>query len=64
VLDAPLLESYVDIAARAEWGRYEKRCNEFNEMSCLMLVFMTPDLQKCFEDWPVYDMIVQLKNMF
>jgi hypothetical protein len=25
VLDAPLLESYVDTAARGEWGRYEKK---------------------------------------
>jgi hypothetical protein len=30
VLDAPLLESHVDTATRAERGRYEKRCNEFN----------------------------------
>jgi hypothetical protein len=25
---------------------------------------MTPDPQKCFQDWPAYDMIGELKNMF
>jgi hypothetical protein len=48
VLDAPLLESHIDIVTHAERGRYEKRCNEFNEISCLMLVSISHDLQKRF----------------
>jgi hypothetical protein len=64
VLDAPLLESHVDTTARAERGRYEKRCNEFNEVSCLMMVSITHGLQKRFEDLPAYDMICELKNIF
>jgi hypothetical protein len=48
VLDAHLLESHVDTVARVERGRYEKRCNEFNEVSYLILVSITHDLQKAF----------------
>jgi hypothetical protein len=50
VLDAPLPDSPTDTATRAERDRYEKKYDESNEVSCLMLVSMTPDLQKCFED--------------
>jgi hypothetical protein len=33
-------------------------------MSYLILVSMTHDLQKRFEDWPAYDMICEIKNIF
>jgi gag-polypeptide of LTR copia-type len=42
----------------------EKKCDESNEVSCLMLVSMAPDHQKRFENWPAYNMIGELKNMF
>jgi hypothetical protein len=64
VLDAPLPDPPANTATHAERDRYEKKCDESNEVSCLMLVSMTPDLQKRFEDWPAYDMIGELKNMF
>jgi hypothetical protein len=41
-----------------------KACNEFNEVSCLMLVSIIHGLQKRFEDQPAYDMIGELKNIF
>jgi hypothetical protein len=50
VLDAPLPDPPVDTATRAERDQYEKKCDESNEVSCLMLVSMTPDFQKCFQD--------------
>jgi gag-polypeptide of LTR copia-type len=53
-----------DTTIRDERDRYEKKCDESNEVSCLMPVSMIFDLQKCFEDWPTYDMIGELKNMF
>jgi gag-polypeptide of LTR copia-type/GAG-pre-integrase domain/Zinc knuckle len=56
VLDTPLSDPPADTAM--------KKCDESNEVSCLMLVFITLDLQKSFEDWPAYDMIGDLKNMF
>jgi gag-polypeptide of LTR copia-type len=64
VLDAPLPDPHIDIATHAERDRYEKKCDESNEVSFLMLVSTTHDLQKYFEDWPAYDMIVELKNIF
>jgi hypothetical protein len=62
VLDAPYL-NHMLILLLVPSRRYEKRCNELNEMSCLMLVSMTPDLQKYFEDWSTYNMIGELKSM-
>jgi hypothetical protein len=64
VIDTPLLESHVDTATRVKRDRYEKRCNEFNEISCLIPVSITQGLQKRFEDQPAYDVIGELKNMF
>jgi hypothetical protein len=64
VIDVSLPELLADTATRAERDRYEKKCDESNEMSCFMLVSMTPDLQKCFDDWSAYDMIGKLNNMF
>jgi gag-polypeptide of LTR copia-type/GAG-pre-integrase domain len=64
VLDAPLPDPPANTATRVERDRYEKKCDESNEVSCLMLVSMAPDLQKRFEDMSAYDMIGELKNMF
>jgi hypothetical protein len=50
VLDAPLLDPPVDTATCVEQDLYEKKCDESNEVSCIMLVSMIPDLQKRFED--------------
>jgi hypothetical protein len=44
VLDAPLPDPPTDTATCAERDQYEKKCDESNEVNCLMLVSMTPDL--------------------
>jgi hypothetical protein len=52
VLDAPLPGPPAYTAICVERDRYEKKCDESNEVSYLILVSMTLDLQKCFADWP------------
>jgi hypothetical protein len=44
VLDAPIPDPPADNATRAEREQYEKKCDESNEVSSLMLVSMPLDL--------------------
>ena len=43
VLDSPLPDPPAANAARAEHNRYEKHKDDSTDVSCLMLVSMTPD---------------------
>ena len=57
VLQATLGDAPAEDAPLATQAEYHKRVNGSNEVSCLMLIFMTPDLQCCLEDWTTYEMI-------
>ena len=43
---------------------FEKRRTESNEVACLMLATMTPELQKGLENLGSFDMLAQLRDMF
>ena len=43
---------------------FEKKKNDSNDVTCLMLAIMSLDLQKQFEDNEAYQMWVSLKEMF
>ncbi|KAK4426032.1 hypothetical protein Salat_1371700 [Sesamum alatum] len=64
VLDTPLPEKPVDDAPATEKTAYEARKERSQDVACLMLLFMVPELQKQFEDMEAYDIIIQLKAMF
>ena len=64
VLDDPLPEPSADGASRATRDAHEKHLDDTLNVSCLMLLSMTPELQKQHEDMDAYDMIMSLKIMF
>ena len=64
VLDAPLPDPPAADATRAAVREYEKMRDDSNEVTCLMLVSMTSDLQRRLEDWTAYEMIQELKGMY
>ncbi|KAL0451485.1 UNVERIFIED_CONTAM: hypothetical protein Slati_1126600 [Sesamum latifolium] len=43
---------------------YEASKEQSQDVACLMLLSMVPELQKQFEDMEAYDIIIQLKAMF
>ena len=64
VLEDPLPEEPADNANTTTRNAYQKLVDESNEISCLMLACMEPDLQQHFENVEAYDMIESLKSMF
>ncbi|PWA38250.1 zinc finger, CCHC-type [Artemisia annua] len=46
------------LIAHAQWGKASK------DIACLMLISMTPELQKNMEHFGAYDMLKELKTMF
>ena len=64
VLDNPLPNELDENATTTVTNAYRKTRSESTEVSCLMLAYMEPDLQKQFEDVEAYDMIESLKSMF
>ena len=64
ILETALPDAPADNAPRAEKAAYEKLKDDSNEVSCLMLVSMTPDLQRRLEDWSAFDMITELKSLY
>ena len=64
VLEDPLPEEPADNASTTTKNAYQKLVDESNEISCLMLACMEPDLQQHFEDVGAFDMIESLKSMF
>ena len=63
VLEDPLPEEPADNASATTKNAYQKLVDESNEIICLMLACMEPDLQQHFEDVGAYDMIESLKSM-
>ncbi|GJY77061.1 hypothetical protein Tco_0482177, partial [Tanacetum coccineum] len=45
----------------AEWNAVY---NAYNEVACLMLGSMTPELHRQFENYSLYEMLQELKSMF
>ena len=64
VLENPLPEGPTENANATTLNVYQKVVDESNEISCLMLACMEPDLQQQFENVEAYDMIENLKSMF
>ena len=64
VLEDPLPEEPADNASTTTKNAYQKLVDESNEISCLMLACMEPDLQQHFKDVGAFDMIKSLKSMF
>ena len=64
VLDQPLPTESARNATAASREAFEKRKNYSNDVTCLMLATMSPELQKQFEDSEAYQMWVSLKEMF
>ena len=64
VLENPLPEEPADNANATARNAYQKLVDESNEISCLMLASMEPDLQQKFENIEAFDMIENLKSMF
>ena len=64
VLQAPLGDAPVDNAPRATKVEYQRRVNDSNEVSCLMVISLTPELQRRLEDWAAFEMIEELRNMY
>src|SRR5215216_45120 len=63
VLENPLPEEPANNANATTRNAYQKLVDESNEISCLMLVGMKPDLQQHFEDVGAFYMIESLKSM-
>ena len=64
ILEKPLPEPPTSTARQIEKDKYEKLRDEATEVSCLMLVSMTPDLQRRLEEWSAYEMIHELKALY
>ncbi|GJR34397.1 retrotransposon protein, putative, ty1-copia subclass [Tanacetum coccineum] len=56
---APAANSEANVLA--EWNALY---NAYNEVACLMLGSMTPELHRQFENYSPYDMLQELKSMF
>ncbi|GJW80710.1 retrotransposon protein, putative, ty1-copia subclass [Tanacetum coccineum] len=52
------------VASHAAHDAYEALYDAQNEVACLMLGSMSPELQRTFENYKAYDMIQELKTMF
>ena len=64
VLDEPHPEEPAESASRADKNAYDKHHNDSINLACLMLPTMSSELQKDLENMEVYDMIVNLKEIF
>ncbi|GJR65737.1 hypothetical protein Tco_0011802 [Tanacetum coccineum] len=64
LLEQPLIPIHLLVASQAVCDTYEVLYDAQNEVACLMLVSMSPDLQRALENYKAYDMIQELKTMF
>ena len=64
VLEDPLPEEPAENASATTKNAHQKLVDESNEISCLMLACMEPDLQQHFENVEAFDMIESLQSMF
>ena len=64
VLEDPLPEEPAENANATTRNAYQKLVDESNEIRCLMLASMEPDLQQQFKNVEAFYMIENLKSMF
>ncbi|GKB22468.1 hypothetical protein Tco_0861869 [Tanacetum coccineum] len=63
-LEQPMTPLPYPIASQAARDAYEALNDAQNEVACLRLGSMSPELQKALENYRAYDMIQELKTMF
>ncbi|GKD71356.1 hypothetical protein Tco_1325446 [Tanacetum coccineum] len=63
-LEQPLIPLPLLVAPQAVHDTYEVLFDAQNEVTCLMLGSMSPELQRALENYKAYDMIQELKTMF
>nr|ABA97342.2 retrotransposon protein, putative, Ty1-copia subclass [Oryza sativa Japonica Group] len=64
VLTQPFLADLPNNARAAQRREHEMRCNEYFDISCLMLATMSPELQRQYEALDAHTIITGLCNMF
>ncbi|GKA81659.1 hypothetical protein Tco_0788351, partial [Tanacetum coccineum] len=63
-IEQPIPPAPVAGATNQELEDWNKIYDVHNEVACLMLGSMTPELQRQFENYSPYDMLQELKSMF
>ncbi|GJZ72488.1 zinc finger, CCHC-type containing protein [Tanacetum coccineum] len=63
-LEQPMTPLPYPVASQAARDAYEALNDAQNEVTCLMLGSMSPELQRTLENYKAYDMIQELKTMF
>ena len=64
ILDDPVPEQPADEAPLAQISAYKKYCDEAEDVACLMLATMSPELQETLQDKTASEMIEHLKTRF
>ena len=64
VLTEPFPADLPNNAPVAQRSEHEKRCNDYLDISCLMLATMSPELQRQYEALDAHTIITGLRNMF
>nr|AAV85747.1 Integrase core domain, putative [Oryza sativa Japonica Group]AAX92956.1 retrotransposon protein, putative, Ty1-copia sub-class [Oryza sativa Japonica Group]ABA92827.2 retrotransposon protein, putative, Ty1-copia subclass [Oryza sativa Japonica Group] len=64
VLTQPFPADLPNNAPAAQRREHEKRCNDYLDISCLMLATMSPELQRQYEALDAHTIITGLRNMF
>jgi hypothetical protein len=64
VLTKPFPANLTNNAPAAQRREHEKRCNDYLDISCLMLATMSPELQRQYEALDAHTIITGLRNMF
>lgn len=64
ILDDPVPEQPADEAPLAQISAYKKYCDEAEDVACLMLATMSPELQETLQDKTASVMIEHLKTRF
>ncbi|GJT38061.1 hypothetical protein Tco_0937926, partial [Tanacetum coccineum] len=63
-LEQPLIPLPYPVASQVAHDAYEALYDVQNEVACLMLGSMSPNLQRTLKNYKAYDMIQELKTMF
>ena len=64
VLEHPLPNEPARNATSAQREAFEKKRNDSNDVTCLMLAIMSPELQKQFMDRDAFRIMSNLKEIF
>nr|GEX31101.1 hypothetical protein [Tanacetum cinerariifolium] len=63
-LEQPMTHLPCPVASQAAYDAYEALNEAQNEVECIILGSMSPELQRELENYKAYDMIQELKTMF